>query len=69
MNDCPHKNVRTFSRISRPASREEPEEYDEWAECLDCGETISIEDIPEDAEEEEGEVEPHYCGAPSEFYD
>jgi hypothetical protein len=49
------------------ATLEEPAEYLEWGVCQDCGATLDISDIPEDAEMEEGE--PELKGTPSEFYD
>ena len=66
---CEHKRVVVFSRTLCIASYYEPSVVSEWAKCRDCGCEIEIEDIPEDAEESEGETEPRYRGAPSEFYD
>lgn len=66
-NKCPHLKVRVYSELASVATLEEPAEYYEWAICENCGECLSIEDIPEDAEEEDGELDTP--GTPHEFYD
>jgi hypothetical protein len=66
---CRHLNVTIYSLISRAATREEPEEYYEWAECCDCGERLDIEDVPEEANTKDGEAPRSYKGTPHEFYD
>lgn len=66
-NNCPHLNVRVYSELWSIGTLEDPPEYEEWAICRDCGERLSIEDIPEDAEEEDGELDTP--GIPHEFYD
>ena len=66
---CQHLNVTVYSLLFRPATREEPEEYEEWAECHDCGERIDIEEVPEDANIKDGDSPMSYRGTPHEFYD
>lgn len=69
MNKCPHKNMEVYSRLISRATHEEPAEYLEWGECADCGETLDLSDIPEDAETSEGKEDPPMRGTPSELYD
>ena len=65
---CQHLNVTVYSVISSRATRYEPAEYCEWAECQDCGETIDIGDVPEDANIKDGDAPISYRGTPHEFY-
>lgn len=64
---CDHRNVTIYSRLVVAATRYEPAEYDEWAVCNDCGERLDISDIPEGADEREGELD--MPGTPHEYYD
>ena len=52
---CDHKHVTFYSKKAYPAGRYEPAEYDEWAQCDDCGEVMDVSDIPDDAEEDTGD--------------
>ena len=61
--------MEVYSRMTACATREEPEEYEEWGVCVDCGETLDMSDIPDDAEKTERNYEPSLRGMPSEFYD
>jgi len=53
LKSCKHMNVKIHSRLYRPSTREEPAEYEYKAECKDCGELFSADDVDEWAEVEE----------------
>jgi hypothetical protein len=61
--------MEVYSRLLSLATREEPAEYLEWGVCTDCGATLDLSDIPDQAEVTEGENEPPMRGIPHEFYD
>lgn len=67
MSNCQHKHVTVYTRLVACATYYEPAEYEEWFECSDCGATGDPQDLPEDAEEKDGELPPR--GTPHEFYD
>ena len=48
-----HMHVKIHSRLYRPSTREEPAEYEYKAECKDCGELFSADDVDEWSEVEE----------------
>jgi len=50
---CKHMHVKIHSRLYRPSTREEPAEFEYKAECKDCGELFSADDVDEWAEVEE----------------
>lgn len=50
---CKHMHVKIHSRLYRPSTREEPAEYEYKAECKDCKEWFSADDVDEWAEVEE----------------
>lgn len=50
---CKHMHVIIHSRLYRPSTREEPAEFEYKAECKDCGELFSADDVDEWAEVEE----------------
>ena len=53
LKSCKHMHVKIHSRLYRPSTREEPAEYEYKAECKDCGELFSADDVDEWAEVEE----------------
>jgi DNA repair exonuclease SbcCD ATPase subunit len=50
LNTCKHARVTVHSRLFAAETREEPADYEQSAQCQDCGKWLAIEDIPEDAE-------------------
>jgi DNA repair exonuclease SbcCD ATPase subunit len=50
LNTCKHAHVNIHSRLFAAETREEPADYEQSAQCQDCGKWLAIEDIPEDAE-------------------
>jgi chromosome segregation ATPase len=50
LNTCKHAHVNIHSRLFAAETREEPADYEQFAQCQDCGKWLAIEDIPEDAE-------------------
>ena len=50
---CKHMHVKIHSRLFRPSTLEEPAEFEYKAECKDCGELFSADDVDEWAEVEE----------------
>ena len=53
LKSCKHMHVKIHSRLYRPSTREEPAEYEYKAECKDCKEWFSADDVDEWAEVEE----------------
>ena len=53
IKSCKHMNVKIHSRLWRASTLEEPAEYEYKAECKDCGELFSADDVDEWAEVEE----------------
>ena len=53
IKSCKHMHVKIHYRLFRPSTREEPAEYEYKAECKDCGELFSADDVDEWAEVEE----------------
>lgn len=53
LKSCKHMNVKIHSRLYRPSTLEEPAEFEYKAECKDCGELFSADDVDEWAEVEE----------------
>ena len=53
IKSCKHMHVKIHSRLYRPSTREEPAEFEYKAECKDCGELFSADDVDEWAEVEE----------------
>ncbi len=53
VNDCPHLHVILHYKLWAMETRHEPAEYICTAECKVCGERMSGDDVPEDAETEE----------------
>jgi hypothetical protein len=50
LNTCKHLHVNIHSRLFAAETREEPADYEQSAQCQDCGKWLAIEDIPEDSE-------------------
>jgi hypothetical protein len=50
LNTCKHLRVNIHSRLFAAETREEPVDYEQSAQCQDCGKWLAIEDIPEDSE-------------------
>jgi hypothetical protein len=50
LNTCKHARVTIHSRLYAMETREEPADYEQSAQCQDCGKWLAIEDIPEDSE-------------------
>jgi hypothetical protein len=50
LNTCKHAHVNIHSRLFAAETREEPADYEQSAQCQDCGKWLAIEDIPEDSE-------------------
>lgn len=48
--ECYHMHVKIHSRIFARATLYDPAEYEYKAKCLDCGEWIDTEDVPEVAD-------------------
>ena len=53
IKSCKHMHVIIHSRLYRPSTLEEPAEFEYKAECKDCGELFSADDVDEWAEVEE----------------
>lgn len=51
--ECYHLNVKIHQRLYTAETRWEPAEYEYKAECLDCGEWMDVEDVPDVATREE----------------
>ena len=66
---CEHKSVTVYYRLVAIASRYEPAEYIQFAECDDCGETGAPEDFADAEISDEIQADETLHGAPSEFYD
>jgi len=52
---CEHKNVTTYSKLTRVATRYEQAHYVQWAQCDECPAILDITDIPEGANESTGD--------------
>jgi hypothetical protein len=50
---CEHKKVEVARRLYAMETRYEPAEYTYSARCVNCGEQMEIEDVPEESEREE----------------
>ena len=50
MDKCEHKRVEIETKLYAMETRDMPAEYLQRGVCQDCGETMAVEDIPEDAE-------------------
>ena len=66
---CNHESVTIYYRLVAIASRYEPAEYIQFAECDECGKTGAPEDFLGSEISDEIEAEKTLHGAPSEFYD
>jgi hypothetical protein len=66
---CKHKSVTIYYRIVAIASRYEPAEFIQFAECDECGKTGAPEDFPDSEITDEINAGDSLHGAPSEFYD
>ena len=66
---CEHKTVTIYYRIVTIASRYEPAEYIQYAECDECGKTGAPEDFKGSDISDEIQVDNKFHGAPSKFYD
>ena len=53
MSDCDHLHAKIYWTLYAMQTLYEPAEYTGRAECLDCGETMHSDDIPEEAEVED----------------
>ena len=53
IKSCKHMHVKIHYRLFRPSTLEEPAEFEYKAECKDCGELFSADDVDEWAEVEE----------------
>ena len=53
IKSCKHMHVKIHSRLWRASTLEEPAEFEYKAECKDCGELFSADDVDEWAEVEE----------------
>ena len=54
---CNHNKVTIYSRQTSAATRYEPAEYSQWAQCNECGEVLDLSDVPAGADEREGDAE------------
>jgi hypothetical protein len=69
MPDCQHNSVTIYSRLVFRATRYEPAEYDNWAECDECGKQMDLSDAVDTEVSDEIEVYRERPGSPHEYYD
>lgn len=65
---CDHKKIEIHYRLVAQATRYEPAEYEQWAECDECGEMFDPDDVP-DAEVTGSKQIKRVKGVPHEYYD
>lgn len=66
-NTCNHDRVEFISRCVARATWYGPVEWEDVITCRDCG--AELDQVPEDADEIDGEYEPPLRGLPDEYYD
>lgn len=47
---CPHMHVEIHTRLLAMQTIDQPAEYEQKAQCQDCGEWMDVEDVPDEAE-------------------
>ena len=66
---CEHKEITVYYKLVAAETRYEPAEYEEFAQCDDCGKTGDVSDFPDADVTDEVRVDNTFHGAPDEFYD
>ena len=62
MNDCPHKTVTIYYREVACATYYEPAEYEEIAECDECGARLDPSDVADAEVSDTQQVDKYFHG-------
>lgn len=69
MANCQHEKVTIYYRLVAQETYYEPAEYEEYAECDDCGKQGDPSDFPDAEVTDTIPVSRQFHGMPHEFYD